>query len=158
MTTQRIQLIAALIAATLIVSVPTAGAQEADMQPLPPANPFVRMVNGLNPANWNLPKFQMPSFGKILPTKREKKRVITKKDSLVDEVSNTAKQSWQRTKETLNPMRLMPAGFRQNQQPAPARRESQGGFFQKLFSPFSGQPAEPEAKSVTDWLKQDPVR
>ena len=40
-------------------------------------------------------------------------------DSLVSEVSTTAKKSWTRTKEALNPMRLIPAGFRQNSETKP---------------------------------------
>lgn len=124
-----------------------------------PGSPFTRMMSGLNPANWKMPKFKMPSMSSMLPSKDEKQRVITKKNSLVDEVSMTAKKSWQRTKTTLNPMRLIPAGFRQNSEtkPAPAPKQ-EGGFFSWLFSPFPAGNDQPEASTVTDFLKQEPIR
>lgn len=140
------------------LSVATVSAQAPEEEPLPPPNPLMRMASGLNPMNWKMPKMKMPTMDTFLPTKQEKDRVITKKDSLVTEVSNTAKQSWQRTKDTLNPMKLIPAGFRQNGETKPAPKpESEPGFFSRLFSPFP--PKEEEStQSVTDWLKQEPVR
>jgi hypothetical protein len=113
------------------------------------------MMDGLNPANWRMPPFKMPTMGSLLPTREEKDRVITKKDSLVTEVSDTAKKSWTRTKNALNPMKLIPAGFRQNSQTKPA--EKKPGFFSSLLAPFPKKKTEP-APTVTDWLKQEPVR
>ena len=141
------------------VTCPTAPGQDSVGQDIagksPGVNPFGQMMSGLNPANWKMPQLKMPSMSGILPTKNEKDRVIKKKNGLVEEVSNTAKQSWQRTKNTLNPMRLIPTGFKQNQQTTPAPKK-EGGFFSNLFSP---KPAAKESnQSVTDWLKQDPVR
>jgi hypothetical protein len=129
--------------------------QESTTEPLPPPNPFGQMMQSLNPANWRMPKLKMPTMKNFMPTKKEKDRVITKKDSLVTEVSETTKNTWRRTKETLNPMRLIPAGFKQDPETRPAPKK-QGGFFSNLFAPR--QPEPEQAQSVTDWLKQDPVR
>ena len=120
--------------------------------------PFGQMMNGLNPANWKLPqmkmpKMQMPKFGQMLPNKQEKQRVIQKKNNLVDEVSQTAKNSWKRTRETLNPMKYLPAGFKQNRTPKP--KTKQGGFFQGLFGPR--EPA-PKPASPSEFLSQEKIR
>ncbi|MEO1615750.1 MAG: hypothetical protein AAFV88_07885 [Planctomycetota bacterium] len=129
-------------------------AQPPATEPLPAPSPISKMMNGLNPANWKMPK--MPTMDRFLPTKAEKDRVITKKNGLVQEVSMTAKKSWQRTKDTLNPMKLIPAGFRQNSTSEP-KPKSEGGFFKSLFSPFPKKD-DTAKNSVTDWLKQDPIR
>ncbi|MCD0463739.1 hypothetical protein [Roseiconus lacunae] len=143
---------AAAVFATLLVFAPSPSFAQESAPELPPANPVSQVMTNLNPMNW-----KMPSFGSILPTKDEKDRVITKKNNLVTEVSTTAKQSWQRTKETLNPMRLIPAGFRQNSTTTqPAQTQKSEGFFSKLLSPFP-EKKDPEP-TVTDWLKQDPVK
>lgn len=129
------------------------------MEPPLPGNPMTRMLSGMNPANWTMPKLKMPTMSTFLPTKQEKDRVITKKNGLVAEVSDTAKKSWQRTKDTLNPMRLIPAGFKQNAQTAPATPEAQqGGFFSSLFAPFPKSDDADTKPSVNDFLKQQPVR
>lgn len=148
-----------LLASLTLLSVANATAQEPAMDPQLPGNPLTRMMSGMNPANWTMPKLKMPSMSRFLPTKQEQDRVITKKDSLVTEVSNTAKKSWQRTKDTLNPMRLIPAGFKQGAETTPAPPAKQEpGFFSRLFSPFP-EPAEQSASStVTDFLKQDAIR
>ncbi|TWU02418.1 hypothetical protein [Stieleria varia] len=111
--------------------------------------PLSQLASGLNPMNW-----KMPSFGKLLPSKDEKERVVKQKDSLVTEVSNTAKRSWKRTKETLNPMRIIPAGFRGDSTPAPAEKK-EGGFFSSFM-----KPAEEEKTPATPigFLRQDPVK
>ncbi|WP_147868756.1 hypothetical protein [Stieleria maiorica] len=152
------------LTAMTVASPPHASAQDPTSQdpttePALPGNPLTRMVSGLNPMNWQMPKLKMPTMSSFLPTKQEKDRVITKKDSLVDEVSTTAKKSWQRTKDTLNPMRLIPAGFRQNSQTTPApQAKQQGGFFSNLFAPFPKSADEDTSHSVNDFLKQEPVR
>ena len=146
-----------LLVLITLLPIAAAGAQEpVEDEPLP-GSPVTRMMSGLNPANWRMPKLKMPSMATFLPTKQEKDRVITKKDSLVDEMSTTAKTSWLRTKETLNPMRLIPAGFKQDGQTAPAAKK-EGGFFSSLFAPFPPETDESEKPSVNEWLKQDPVR
>jgi hypothetical protein len=130
---------------------------ESAMDPPLPGNPFTQFASGLNPANWKMPKMKMPSMSTFLPTKTEQDRVITKKNSLVEEMSTTAKQSWQRTKTTLNPMRLMPAGFKQNSQSTPATKK-EPGFFSKLFSPFPSNVNSEEKPNVNDFLKQEQLR
>jgi hypothetical protein len=144
---------------TLLTLLPIAAAdaQQPETDAPLPGNPLTRMMTGLNPANWNMPKLKMPTMATFLPSKQEKERVITKKDSLVDEVSNTAKQSWKRTKDTLNPMRLLPAGFKQTS-PTKTAPKKQGGFFSSLFAPFPPDSDRSDKPSVNDWLKQDPVR
>ncbi|QDV44584.1 hypothetical protein Enr13x_44520 [Stieleria neptunia] len=143
----------------MLASFTNASAQDSATEPQLPGNPLTRMMSGLNPMNWQMPKLKMPTMSTFLPTSDEKERVITKKDSLVDEVSTTAKKSWQRTKETLNPMRLIPAGFRQDSQTSPAPEpKQQGGFFSNLFSPFPKSEDEEVNRSVNEFLKQEPVR
>ncbi|MCO8121121.1 hypothetical protein NHH03_05175 [Stieleria sp. TO1_6] len=130
-------------------------AQEPAEDPPLPGNSLTRMMSGLNPANWQMPKMKMPTMDQFLPTRQEKDRVITKKDGLVTEVSDTAKKSWTRTKETLNPMKLIPAGFKQNSQTTPAPKK-EGGFFSNLFAPKAAETEQ--APSVNAWLKQEPIR
>ena len=161
MKTRTLALPCALVAAMMLASLTDVSAQDSATDPQLPGNPLTRMMSGLNPMNWQMPKLKMPTMSTFLPSKDEKERVITKKDSLVDEVSMTAKKSWQRTKDTLNPMRLIPAGFRQDSQttPAPATAtKQQGGFFSNLFSPFPKSADEDATQSVNDFLKQEPVR
>ena len=119
--------------------------------------PIGRMMHGLNPMNWKMPQMKMPklpTMKNLLPTKQEKKRVIEKKNNFVDEVSQTAKKSWQRTKKTLNPMNYIPAGFKQNRTVEPAPKTEGGGFFSGLFSPTTPKKSE----TPNDFLRQDPVR
>lgn len=104
----------------------------------------------LNPANWKMPQFKMPSMGRILPGQQEKDRIIEKKDGLFGEVSNTAKASWKRTTEALNPMKMFTAGNRTSQ-----KTEQKPGFFKRLFTPpqTNSTPA-----TVTEFLKQDRIQ
>ncbi len=155
MTRQRLTVTCAFLCCLTLLPSAAAPGQAPAAEPLPPPNPLLQMMDGLNPANWRMPQFKMPTMGNLLPTRQEKDRVITKKDSLVTEVSDTAKKSWTRTKNALNPKRLIPAGFRQNSETKPA--EKKPGFFSSLFSPFPQKKTEP-APTVTDWLKQEPVR
>ncbi len=113
-------------------------------------SPLSRMASGVNPMNWKMPK-----LGNLLPSKQEKEQVVEKKDSLVSEVSNTAKRSWKRTKDTLNPMRILPAGFR-GESSQPAAKPKEGGFFSSFLSP-SSEEKKPEATPI-GFLRQDPVK
>ncbi|MCS7470343.1 hypothetical protein NZK35_27150 [Stieleria sp. ICT_E10.1] len=159
MKTRSLALPCALVAAMMLASLTDVAAQDSATDPPLPGNPLTRMMSGLNPMNWQMPKLKMPTMSTFLPSKDEKERVITKKDSLVDEVSMTAKKSWQRTKDTLNPMRLIPAGFRQDSQAAPApAAKQQGGFFSNLFSPFPKSEDDEVNRSVNEFLKQEPIR
>ncbi|NND96928.1 MAG: hypothetical protein HKN47_06320 [Pirellulaceae bacterium] len=120
--------------------------------------PVGRMMQGLNPQNW-----KMPSFRSLLPGQSEKDRIVTKKDSLVTEVKNTAQRSWTRTKTTLNPMKLIPVGFRTpsaDSAPAPTTESSGPGFFGSLFGGKSEPAAEVQPETtVNDFLRQTkPIR
>lgn len=150
MNTKKLPVLILLIALLPLTS--AAAAQEPDADPQLPGTPLAGMFSALNPANWKMPK--MSTF---LPSKKEKERVITKKNSLVDEMSITAKQSWQRTKTTLNPMRLIPAGFKTNSQTKPAPKK-EGGFWSNLFAPFPKSDRELDKPDVNDFLRQDPIR
>ena len=117
-------------------------------------DPFTRMAQGLNPANWTMPKFNMPSlpsFKAMLPGQEEKQQIIKKKDGLVDEVSKTASDSWGKTKDALNPMKLAAWKPFGGDSPPPTSAEKSPGFFSSMF----GAP-EPEGKPTTanDFLKQ----
>lgn len=121
-----------------------ASATSASAQDVEKPSAFSQMTSKLNPANW-----KMPSFSSVLPKTNEKERIIERKDSFVDEVTGTAKNSWQRTKAALNPMKLLPAG---NKTPSPEKKEP--GFFSRLFSPPA---ASQNSETVTDFLKQDRI-
>lgn len=115
-----------------------------------PTTPFGRMVHGLNPANW-----KMPTFSGLLPQQEEKARLTKKKDSLVDEVGQTASNSWNRTKTALNPQRLNPVRFFTASAATPATpraQEPKPGFFSSLFSPSA--PSEKTSTTTSDFLSQ----
>ncbi|MCA9137456.1 MAG: hypothetical protein KDB00_11875 [Planctomycetales bacterium] len=159
MNTRTVTIQTILLALLAVACSSTAVAQEPEMDPQLPGTPMTRMLSGMNPMNWSMPKLKMPSMSSFLPTKQEKERVITKKDGLMSEVSTTAKKSWQRTKDTLNPMRLIPAGFKQNAETTPVTAEpKQRGFFSSLFAPFPEEEEEITKPSVNDFLKQEPIR
>ncbi len=117
-------------------------------------SPIARMAHGLNPANWQMPKWKMPQMRSLLPGNDEKARIKKKKDGFFDEVSKTASNSWSKTKaafspDNFTPMRMFPASTRT---PAKADTEPKRGFFQSLFSPW---PEEPEPKQTPNqWLGQ----
>ena len=131
---------------------------------------FGQFLHGLNPANWKapsmslpkmqmpkmqMPKLQMPKMGSILPTQKEKKRVIQKKKSFVDEVSTTAKNSWKRTTEVLNPMNLVPASMKGGTK----KKSGQSGFFGGMFSPASNiTPSNQPPSTPAEFLGQEPIR
>lgn len=135
-----------LVATVAVIVLWAASITAASAQDVEPSAPSAipGFVSKLNPANW-----KMPSFGSILPKTSEKDRIIERKDSLVTEMTGTAKNSWTRTKAALNPMKLLPAG---NKTPSPETKKP--GFFSRLFSP----PADSQnSGTVTDFLKQDRI-
>ncbi len=115
--------------------------------------PVGRVVSGLNPMNWKMP--QMPKFGQMLPTKAEKTRINDRKDGLMAEVKQTATRSWTKTKDVLNPKRLLPSNMfgtgPQPQQTASKKTETPG-FFGSLFTP---EPEVRQVSSVNEFLSQE---
>ena len=112
------------------------------------------MAGALNPMNWRMPQWKMPNFRAMLPGQDEKARIKKKKDSLLDEVTKTASNSWSRTKAALNPQKLNPVNFfpASARTPAPSRQpESKPGFFRSLFAP---PPPDNDPATVTDFLRQ----
>ena len=116
----------------------------------------------LNPLNWNLPSFKtpqwkMPNFGSLLPAPEDKERIIKKKDNLFTDISSTAKSSWQRTKEALDPQKLNPMKmFATSDSPETSAESERPGFFRSLFA--APEPEERVA-NVNDFLGQDrPMR
>ncbi|TWT68444.1 hypothetical protein Pan14r_06890 [Crateriforma conspicua] len=121
-----------------------------------PAPTFGEMASKMNPMNWQMPKFKMPSFSGVMPGQEDKDRIIKKKDSLFSDVGATAKRSWTRTKEVLNPARLNPMNMFAGNASKPVTTETKKpGFFGSLFA----QP-EPEEKVATvgEFLSQDRIR
>ena len=123
--------------------------------------PFTRMAKGLNPANWTMPKFEMPSFNAprmpsfktMLPGQEEKRRIVKKKDGLVDEVSKTASNSWDRTKDAFNPMKLASwRPFSGDETAARPAEPKSPGFFSSLFQ---APPPQEQPTTVTDFLGQN---
>jgi hypothetical protein len=109
-----------------------------------------QMASGLNPMNWEMPSFKMPSFRNMLPGAKEKDAIIEKKDGLVTEVGKSMSSSWQRTKSALNPMKLMPVSNKSN-----VKDSKEPGFFSRLFSPPESAASSNNAStgSVNDFLK-----
>jgi hypothetical protein len=120
--------------------------------------PMQQIAHGLNPANWRMPQWKMPDFRSWLPGNDEKARIKKKKDGLVDEVSATASNSWNKTKRALNPQKLNPVNFFPASSRTPSARkveESKPGFFRSLLAP---QPPPPtKSPTVTDFLRQPRV-
>ena len=116
--------------------------------------PIGQMAAGLNPMNWKMPEWKLPNFRELLPAQEEKARIKKKKDGLVDEVTQTASRSWNRTKRALDPQKLNPANFFTASARMPSKtppKKSEPGFFRSLFSP--APPADQNA-TVTDFLRQ----
>ena len=110
--------------------------------------PMQRIAHGLNPVNW-----RMPDFRSLLPGQEEKTRIKKKKDGLFTEVSETASNSWTKTKEMFNPQKLNPARMFPASSRTPSNKEAadKPGFFQWLFTP---EPPEKEVSTVNDFLRQ----
>ena len=133
----------ALTVVLLFVSSSAVFAEEGAAAPLGP----------LNPANWKMPSFKMPTFQNLMPGTDEKARITKKKDGLFQEVGQTASNSWKKTKEVFNPQKLNPTNFFTASSRTPSSTsEKKPGFFSSLFSPA---PAEKASGTVTDFLRQD---
>ena len=162
---------------TLVLTLVIApGFQQLAAQDYEPQTPIGKMFQSMNPQNWKMPemkmpkmrmpKMRMPSFGNIMPGKAEKDRIVKRKDSLVTEVKQTAHRSWTKTKQTLNPKRLIPAAFLadDNDRQSPVRQSSGGtldGFFGNIMSPPEpfGDEESKSNSTVTDFLRQNkPMR
>ncbi|MGI9473432.1 MAG: hypothetical protein ACR2NZ_17960 [Rubripirellula sp.] len=118
-------------------------------------SPAGQITSALNPANWKMPKFKMPSFKALLPSNDEQTRIKKKKDGLFDEVGKSASNSWGKTKQALNPQNLNPAKFFPASARTPStkevKEESKPGFFRSLFS---APPKDESDATVTDFLRQ----
>ena len=142
-TRSRFVLVAASLALSIAISSSSTGIVSAQEGAAP--------MGPLNPANWKMPSFKMPSFQGLMPGNDEKARIKKKKDGLFQEVTKTATNSWTKTKEVFNPAKLNPTNFFTASSRTPAKEKSPG-FFSSLFSPA---PQPRQTGSVTDFLSQD---
>lgn len=142
----RFAVLAILASLTLVL---TANANAHADEPAP--------MGPLNPMNWKMPELKMPSFKSILPGAEEKTRIKKKKDGLFSEVTQSATNSWNRTKEVFNPQKLNPTRFFTASSKTQSKNTGQTkpNFFQSLLSP--AQPEVNEPSSVTDFLRQDRI-
>jgi len=118
-------------------------------------SPIGQLVNGLNPMNWRMPQWKMPNFKQLLPGTDEQTRIKKKKDGLFDEVSKTASNSWNKTKQVLNPQKLNPINYFPASARTPSPRkpvQTEPGFFRSLFTPRAAP--EKDNSTVTDFLRQ----
>lgn len=140
-----IVLLAATIVTVSVIDCPTVRSDEFQAQ-----STVGRFMEGLKPQNW-----KMPSLQSILPGQNERDQIKKRKDGLVQEVTESAKRSWQKTKDTLNPKRLIPTNlFGAGSQP---NGQSQGGgFLSSLLG--GGNSAQERAASASDFLRQDKPR
>lgn len=128
------------------------------------ASAFSKATAAMNPMNWKMPevkmpKWKMPNFRSILPTKKEQEQINEKKDGLFDQVGKTASNSWSKTKTALSPSNLNPARFfttssKSAVETVPAK-DKEPGFWSRLLSPWPEE--EPQQTTVTDFLRQPRV-
>jgi hypothetical protein len=147
-TAKRVSAAAAALMLLLLADLSVATADDV-LEP----TPMQQFAHGLNPLNWRMPQWKMPDFRQLLPGNDEKTRIKKKKDGLVDEVTKTASNSWQKTKQAtakLNPVNFLPASSR-TPSSSTSRNEEKPGFFRSLFTP---PPPEPNDTTVTDFLRQ----
>ena len=143
-----------LTAVVIVAAVVGSNADEVTADELIKPSPTARLARGLNPANWQMPKWKMPDVRSIMPGQDEKARIKKKRDGFFDEVGKTASNSWSKTKaafspENFSPMRMFPASARTPSKPS---TETKRSFWQSLFSPF---PEEPESSgTINQWLDQ----
>ena len=142
--------------AFLLILVSTFTSTPACAEEYAPQTPVGRMMQGLNPANWKMPEFKMPTIQNLMPGQDDKDRIIERKNGLVDEVKGTAMRSWTKTKETLNPMRFLSGGLMGGTSDGQQPVQQTGGFFSNLLSGGSQAVAEPSAvqpaSGVNDFL------
>ncbi|GAA4470089.1 hypothetical protein [Novipirellula rosea] len=131
-----------VIALVLAFNINTAKAQSPSSDSSMPT--MGEFMSGLNPMNW-----KMPNFKSLLPGQDETARIKQKKEGLVSEVTQSASRSWQRTKEVLDPRRLMPA-------PSTTPKDDSPGFFASMFGGAkSAEEIEAErVATVSDFLAQ----
>ena len=147
--------LAASLAVAAVVCMPAALSQTT-AQEYEPQTPVGRMMKGLNPANW-----KMPTMKTFMPGQEDKDRIIQRKDGLMTDVKETAARSWTKTKQTLNPMRLIPTGLFSGGDQS-ATETSQGvekaGFFGSLLGTPKSE-VQQTSGTVDDFLRQNkPVR
>ena len=136
-----------LVGLTAAVALALAVSQNAMADEVVKESPMATFARNLNPANW-----KMPNFRTLLPGQDEKARITKKKDGLVSEVSQTASNSWNKTKQMFSPERMNPARMFTASARTPSTKEKSDkpGFFRSLFAP-----PEPEPSStVTEFLRQ----
>ncbi|WP_442505972.1 hypothetical protein SH528x_004791 [Novipirellula sp. SH528] len=132
---------ASMIAIVLAFNISTAKAQSPASDSVMPT--MGEFVSGLNPMNW-----KMPNFKSMLPGQDDTVRIKQKKDGLVSDVTQTASRSWQKTKEVLNPRRLLPA-------PSATPKDDSPGFFASMFGAKSAAETETDkVATVSDFLAQ----
>lgn len=154
-TTKGITAVAMSLTLALCASHSTASADE-----LIKPSPMAKVAERLNPLNWRLPKWKMPTFTppnfkRLLPM-GEKQPTINKKkqDGLFSGVAKTASSGWNRTKQAfdarkLNPINYFPASAKTAQE---RQAKSKPGFFGSLWKGKETEQAE--SPTVTEFLRQ----
>lgn len=119
---------------------------------------FGEMAAKLNPANWKMPAMKMPKFGDLLPGQDDRTRIVKKKDNLLTDVTDTAKRSWRKTKQTLDPGRLNPMKLFAGPSATggATAKPKQPGFFQSLFA--APESTERVARTPSEFVGQQRVR
>ena len=141
-----------VIVALSLVMAMIAAAPNATADEYQPQTPVGRMMKGLNPANW-----KMPTMKTFLPAKEDKDRIIKRKDGLMTDVKQTAARSWTKTKETLNPMRLIPTGLFAGSGASTERASEpvqKAGFFNSLMGNNQAD-VQQTSTTVNDFLRQN---
>ena len=160
MTKEMTRVLIAFVAIALLHGTGGYGVQAHADSPTAATNPISNLAGGLNPMNWKMPSFKMPAFKSLLPGQKEKQRIVNKKDGLVNEVTQTASNSWRKTKEVLNPKRLIPTNMfagNNNSKPAGTADQTPGFFSSLLNGPKQAAPSaekEEQVATVSDFLGQ----
>ncbi len=139
----------------IVAATATISANQAAADHIVKPGPVKTVTHNLNPTNWRMPKWKMPKFGSILPQKEEKARIVKKKESLFDEVKTTTANTWNRTKEALNPQKLNPARMFPASAKLPSKpKKKEPGFWSNLLAPYPPQ-QETSDQTMTDFLGLD---
>jgi hypothetical protein len=91
-----------------------------------------RTGRALNPMNWTMPKMD-------LFTRQEPARIKKKDSSVFKSVSRKTSQTWNKTKETLDPRNLIPEQPKTKQ----SKTEESPSFFSSMFKPQAPEPKQP---------------